>query len=144
MYRVFNNLKSTSNSNMTGINKLLSLNQILSKHKQLLCTCQSSRYIHRPFSVSSKSYSLFKKEQNALNKLLIRSGLRPLHTSSARFNDDKKNKDDEEKKKKEEQAKLQGVITKALFWTFVSYMIIIAATLLFPNSSQPEVILSIY
>lgn len=144
MYRVFNNLKSTSNSNMTGINKLLSLNQILSKHKQLLCTCQSSSYIHRPFSVSSKSYSLFKKEQNALNKLLVRSGLRPLHTSSARFNDDKKNKDDEEKKKKEEQAKLQGVITKALFWTFVSYMIIIAATLLFPNSSQPEVILSIY
>ncbi|KAI5730600.1 hypothetical protein M8J76_015571 [Diaphorina citri] len=140
MYRVFNNLKSTSNSNMTGINKLLSLNQILSKHKQLLCTCQSSRYIHRPFSVSSKSYSLFKKEQNALKKLLVRSGLRPLHTSSARFNDDKKNKDDEEKKKKEEQAKLQGVITKALFWTFVSYMIIIAATLLFPNSSQPEVV----
>ncbi|KAI5735157.1 hypothetical protein M8J77_014958 [Diaphorina citri] len=140
MYRVFNNLKSTSNSNMTGINKLLSLNQILSKHKQLLCTCQSSSYIHRPFSVSSKSYSLFKKEQNALNKLLVRSGLRPLHTSSARFNDDKKNKDDEEKKKKEEQAKLQGVITKALFWTFVSYMIIIAATLLFPNSSQPEVV----
>ncbi|KAI5701820.1 hypothetical protein M8J75_013702 [Diaphorina citri] len=140
MYRVFNNLKSTSNSNMTGINKLLSLNQILSKHKQLLCMCQSSSYIHRPFSVSSKSYSLFKKEQNALNKLLVRSGLRPLHTSSARFNDDKKNKDDEEKKKKEEQAKLQGVITKALFWTFVSYMIIIAATLLFPNSSQPEVV----
>lgn len=139
MYRVFNHLKSPQSSSSIGINKVLSLNNILSNHKQLLCTCQSNSYVHRPLSVSPKSYSLFKKEVSAVNKLLVRSGLRPLHTSSSRHNEDKKKNDDEEKKKKD-QEKLQGAITKALFWSFVSYMIIIVVTLLFPNSSQSEVI----
>uniref|UniRef100_A0A8D8S801 Uncharacterized protein n=1 Tax=Cacopsylla melanoneura TaxID=428564 RepID=A0A8D8S801_9HEMI len=137
MYRVLNSLRaSPHNTHLIPTNKLLSLNHILSKHKQLICSCQSNSTIYRPFAVHSKAYSTFKKEQNAVNKLLVRSGLRPLHTTPVRWNEEKKNKEDEEKekKKKEEQAKLQGVITKALFWTFVSYMIIIVATLLFPNS----------
>lgn len=139
MYRILSHLNLSSNRNLLGINKVLALDQLLSKHKQLLCTCQSNSYVHRTFSLTNRSYSIFKKEQNAVNKLLVRSGLRPLHTSSNCYNDDKKNKDDEDKKKKD-QEKLQGAITKALFWTFVSYMIIIVVTLLFPNSSQPDIV----
>lgn len=139
MYRILSHLNLSSNRNLLGINKVLALDQLLSKHKQLLCTCQSNSYVHRTFSLTNRSYSIFKKEQNAVNKLLVRSGLRPLHTSSTCYNDDKKNKDDEDKKKKD-QEKLQGAITKALFWTFVSYMIIIVVTLLFPNSSQPDIV----
>lgn len=139
MYRILSHLNLSSNRNLLGINKVLALDQLLSKHKQLLCACQSNSYVHRTFSLTNRSYSIFKKEQNAVNKLLVRSGLRPLHTSSNCYNDDKKNKDDEDKKKKD-QEKLQGAITKALFWTFVSYMIIIVVTLLFPNSSQPDIV----
>lgn len=139
MYRILSHLNLSSNRNLLGINKVLALDQLLSKHKQLLCACQSNSYVHRTFSLTNRSYSIFKKEQNAVNKLLVRSGLRPLHTSSTCYNDDKKNKDDEDKKKKD-QEKLQGAITKALFWTFVSYMIIIVVTLLFPNSSQPDIV----
>lgn len=139
MYRILSHLNLSSNRNLLGINKVLALDQLLSKHKQLLCACQSNSYVHRTFSLTNRSYSIFKKEQNAVNKLLVRSGLKPLHTSSNCYNDDKKNKDDEDKKKKD-QEKLQGAITKALFWTFVSYMIIIVVTLLFPNSSQPDIV----
>lgn len=139
MYRILSHLNLSSTRNLLGINKVLALDQLLSKHKQLLCACQSNSYVHRTFSLTNRSYSIFKKEQNAVNKLLVRSGLRPLHTSSTCYNDDKKNKDDEDKKKKD-QEKLQGAITKALFWTFVSYMIIIVVTLLFPNSSQPDIV----
>ena len=73
-----------------------------------------------------------------INRSNFLSFSRGLHTSTSRFQQkpDEKNKPN----KDDDDNRIPSLLAKAFLWMLTGYMLVATISLLFPSSSQPEVI----